>query len=189
MSNPHDRCDCVKRYKWKAVFFLYRSACSVQHHCIFHWLLYFRIFPLSLLQWHTAVPSWVYTTVCVGRKTHEWMWWAWVFRHLVTHTVIFCWEGCPMKIKPASILASIQSREAQWTQAPDRHTDTLPRITGHGPVLTTAKASVVSTVLGWFHHRYHPSAPTGFLCSKLNSYLYIRRQRLTIFSHQYLQLA
>ncbi len=53
-----------------------------------------------------------------------------------------------MKIKPASILASIQSREAQWTQAPDRDTDTLPRITGHGPVLSTAKASVVSRILG-----------------------------------------
>ena len=95
---------------------------------------YLRISPLSLFQWHAAVPSWVYTTVCVGRTVHEWVWWAWVFRHLVTHTVIFCWEGCPMKIKPASILASIQSREAQWTQAPDRDTDALPRITGHGPV-------------------------------------------------------
>lgn len=66
-----------------------------------------------------------------------------------------------MKIKPASILASIQSREAEWTQAPDRDTDTLPRITGHGPVRSTAKASVVSRILGWFHHRHHhPSALT-----------------------------
>lgn len=65
-----------------------------------------------------------------------------------------------MKIKPASILASIQSREAQWTQAPDRDTDTLPRITGHGPALSTAKASVVSRILGWFHHRHRRSALT-----------------------------
>lgn len=27
---------------------------------------------------------------------------------------------------PASILASIQTGETQWTQAPDRDTDTLP---------------------------------------------------------------
>lgn len=65
-----------------------------------------------------------------------------------------------MKIKPASILVSIQSWEAQWTQVPDRDTDTLPRITGLGPVLSATQASVVSRMLGWFHRRHHRSAPT-----------------------------
>lgn len=65
---------------------------------------------------------------------------------------------CSVKIKPASILASIQNREAQWTQAPDRDTDTLPRITGHSTVLSAPKASVVSRILGWFHCYRHPSA-------------------------------
>lgn len=87
-----------------------------------------------------------------------------------------------MKIKPASILVSIQSREAQWTQAPDRDTDTLPRITGHGPVRSMAKASVVSRILGWFDHRHHHSAQnsTTTCTSEGNDY---------IFSNQYVQLA
>ncbi len=78
-----------------------------------------------------------------------------------THCDFQLGDRWPIKIKPATILASVQSREAQWTQAPDTDTDTLPRISGHGPVLSTPKAPVVSRVLCWFHHRHQHLALTA----------------------------
>lgn len=72
---------------------------------------------------------------------------------------------CPVKIKPASILASIQNRGAQWTQAPDRDTDTLPRITGHGPVRSTPKA------LCCFKNFRLVSLPSSPLCSDSSVFL------------------
>lgn len=70
--------------------------------------------------------------------------------------------GGPASENKASIYSRLHSKqgEAQWTQAPDRDTDTLPRITGHGPAtLSAPKASVVSGVLACFGLPSSPLCP------------------------------
>lgn len=60
--------------------------------------------------------------------------------------------GGPASENKAGIYSRLHSKqgEAQWTQAPDRDTDTLARITGHGPGTLRAQSLCCFRSLGLF---------------------------------------
>lgn len=92
---------------------------------------------------------------------------AWVFIHGVTHTAI-SWqrEGVrPVKIKPASILAYIQNRGKLSGHKPQTDTDTLPRITGHGPATLCAQSRCCFRSVGLFWAAIIIPVPSVLRCS------------------------
>lgn len=76
--------------------------------------------------------------------------------------------GGPASENKAGIYSRLHSKqgEAQWTQGPDRDTDTLPRITGHGPATLCGQSLCCFRKVGLFWAAIITPLPSALPCAQ-----------------------
>lgn len=112
----------------------------------------------------------VYIYIYIERKTHTEEFvrsCAGVYTSSNTHCDFMTEGGGPASENKAGIYSRLHSKqgEAQWTQAPDRDTDTLPRITGHGPGTLRAQSLCCFRSLGSFWAATLAPLPSVLWCA------------------------